>query len=133
MQSPRGRYSRENIGVCDRRAVISPQRSPRIMSARSRASRRPKKESFFNNIVIALRGGGAPYVDTYRHVPMVWQVRALVASYPLLESADRDRANERLSAGLKASLNIGRMAWQDWMFAEHVFSLCSALAAFATP
>jgi hypothetical protein len=99
---------------------------------RSLKSIAPPEESFSNNIVIALRGGGAPYVDTYRHVPMGWQVRALVASYPLLESADRDRANERLSAVLKASLNIGRMAWQDWMLAEHVFSLRSALAAFAT-
>lgn len=91
----------------------------------------PSDESFSNNIIIALSGGGEPYYDTYRHVPMGWEIRALIASYPLLEPAERDRANVLLSDASKLSLNIGRMSRQDWMLAEHVFNLRSALVASA--
>ncbi|BAT58396.1 hypothetical protein GJW-30_1_00921 [Variibacter gotjawalensis] len=85
-------------------------------------------DSFSNNIIIALKKGGEPYVDTYRHVPMGWQIRALVAARPHLEGADRAAADALLASAFKMSLNVGRLTRQDWMLAEHVFGVRSALA-----
>lgn len=78
-----------------------------------------------------IRTNGDTYVDTYRHVPLGWEVYALGESYPLLDGEAKVRAARLLDQAKTISLSDPKLARQDWMLAEQFLGLRGARDALA--
>lgn len=86
-----------------------------------------------SNDIIVTRKNGATYVDTYRHVPLGWEVYALGRSYPLLAGDAAAKAARLLDDAKTISLSDPKLARQDWMLAEQFLGLRGARDALAAP
>jgi len=84
-----------------------------------------------SNDIIVTRRNGATYVDTYRHVPLGWEVYALGQSYPLLGGEAAAKAARLLDDAKTVSLSDPKLARQDWMLAEQFLGLRGARDALA--
>lgn len=92
----------------------------------------PDRNFSFDTLVT--HRGGAPYVDTFRHLPMGWETHALAVAYRHLEPDDQARAAALLSQASAYSLDDPALARQEWIIAETVFGLRAAVAALrSTP
>lgn len=89
-------------------------------------------ESNFSYDTLVTHHGGAPYVDTFRHLPMGWETHALALAYPHLQGAERARAAELLTQAASYPLDDPALARQEWIIAEAVFGLRYAAAALRT-
>jgi hypothetical protein len=79
-----------------------------------------------SNDVNVIRAGGDTYVDTYRHVPLGWEVHALGKSWPLLTGEAATKAAGLLDQAKAVSLSDPKLARQDWMLAEQFLGLRGA-------
>lgn len=87
----------------------------------------------FSADIMVTRANGETYVDTYRHVPTGWEIRALAESYPLLESDAAAKAGRLLDQAKSISLSDPQLARQDWMLAEQYMGFRGARDALAKP
>lgn len=86
-------------------------------------------EANFSFDTLVTHRGGAPYVDTFRHLPMGWETHALALAYAHLEPADQTRARVLLTQASAYPLDDPALARQEWIIAEAVFGLRFAVAA----
>lgn len=84
-----------------------------------------------SNDVNVIRADGDTYVDTYRHVPLGWEVYALGKSWPLLDGEAAAKAARLLDQAKTVSLSDPKLARQDWMLAEQYLGLRGARDALA--
>jgi hypothetical protein len=86
-----------------------------------------------SNDIIVTRQSGATYVDTYRHVPLGWEVHALAKSYAYLSGESAEKAARLLDDAKAVSLSDPKLARQDWMLAEQFLGFRGARDALAPP
>lgn len=87
----------------------------------------PDRNFSFDTLVT--HHGGAPYVDTFRHLPMGWETHALALAFRHLEPDDQSRAASLLTQASAYPLDDPALARQEWIIAEAVFGLRAAAAA----
>lgn len=85
----------------------------------------------FSADIMVTRANGETYVDTYRHVPTGWEIRALAESYPLLVGDTAAKAGQLLDQAASISLSDPQLARQDWMLAEQYMGFRGARDALA--
>jgi hypothetical protein len=90
-------------------------------------------DSNFSADIMVTRANGETYVDTYRHVPAGWEIRALAESYPLLDGDAAAKAGRLLDQAKAISLSDPQLARQDWMLAEQYMGFRGARDALAAP
>jgi len=90
-------------------------------------------DSNFSADIMVTRANGETYVDTYRHVPAGWEIRALAESYPLLDGDAAAKAGRLLDQAKTISLSDPQLARQDWMLAEQYMGFRGARDALAAP
>ncbi|WP_428679480.1 toll/interleukin-1 receptor domain-containing protein [Sphingopyxis sp.] len=91
----------------------------------------PPADQNFSNDINVIRTNGETYVETYRHVPLGWEVHALAESYPLLTGEAQAKAARLLGEAQNVSLSDPKLARQDWMLAEQFLGLRGARDALA--
>ena len=91
----------------------------------------PPPDQNFSNDINVIRTNGETYVETYRHVPLGWEVHALAESYPLLTGEAQAKAARLLGEAQSISLSDPKLARQDWMLAEQFLGLRGARDALA--
>jgi hypothetical protein len=85
----------------------------------------------FSADIMVTRANGETYVDTYRHVPTGWEIRALAESLPLLDGDAAAKAERLLDQAKTISLSDPQLARQDWMLAEQYMGFRGARDALA--